>query len=276
MYSVVILTYNEEKNIAECLITLKGSDDIVVLDSFSTDETIEIAKKLNARTYFRKFDNYANQRNFALTEIDYKYDWLLMLDADERMTESLDLEIRNELAKNNNLITLYRFRRKDMFMGRWLRRSSGYPTWFGRMMKIGSVRIERDINEEYHTTGEVKLLKNHIIHFPFNKGIEFWIERHNKYSSMEARYLTSDLATKQKSLINLLSKDPVIRRKILKQIFYKLPFRSSLVFLYLYIFRMGFMDGYPGYLFCRLRSSYEYMISIKMKELRKNPEISVK
>ncbi|MDO8550050.1 MAG: glycosyltransferase family 2 protein [Ignavibacteria bacterium] len=271
MYSVVILTYNEVVNIGECLNSIKHSNDIVILDSYSTDNTLTIADKYRVRVYRRKFDNYASQRNYALNEIEYKNRWLLMLDADERLTEDFEQELLSELNGISGKVSLIRFRRKDFLLGKWLKRSSGYPTWFGRILKIGSVRIEREINEEYHTEGDVKFLKEHILHFPFNKGLEYWIERHNKYSSMEAGYLTSNLADTRISVINLLSKDPVIRRRILKQIFYKLPFRSSLVFLYLYIFRLGFLDGYPGYLFCRLRSIYEYMIVIKMKEhLNKN------
>ena len=273
MYSVVILAYNEEVNIKECIESVKHSDDIVILDSCSTDSTVNIAKSYGVRVYNRTFDNYASQRNYALNEIDYKNKWILMLDADERLTEDFEQELLLKLNRVNEKVALLRFRRKDFFLNKWIKRSSGYPTWFGRVIKKGAVKVEREINEEYVTEGDIEYLKEHILHYPFNKGLDHWLEKHNKYSSMEAEYLTSRLFEENINYKNLLSTDPVVKRRILKQIFYRLPLRSLLVFLYLYVFRLGVLDGYPGYLFCRLRSLYEYMITIKIKEIltqRKN------
>jgi len=266
MYSVLILTCNEEINIQNCIDSVSSSNDIVIIDSFSSDKTLEIAEKNNVRIYQRDFDNYASQRNYALNEIEYKNQWLLMLDADERLTGDFEKELLSKLENIENNVSILRFRRKDFFMGRWLKRSSGYPIWFGRVLKIGAVKVEREINEEYNTDGSVEYLKEHILHYPFNKGIDYWIERHNKYSSMEAEYLTSNKSRQNISISNLFSQDPVNRRKVLKRTLYKLPFRSFLVFIYLYFFRLGFLDGKPGYIFCQLRTMYERMITIKMKE----------
>ena len=266
MFSVLILTHNEEINIQDCINSVSSSDDIVILDSFSSDKTTEIAEKNNVRIYQREFDNYAAQRNYALSEIVYKNKWLFMLDADERATQDFERELTEKLKSVHEDVSILRFRRKDIFQGRWLKRSSGYPTWFGRVLKIGSVKVEREINEEYHTDGNVEYLKEHILHYPFNKGIEYWIERHKRYSSMEAEYLTSGTAGQRIKLGNLFSRDPIIRRKALKQTLYLLPFRPFLVFIYLYIFSFGFLDGKAGYKFCRLRAMYERMIVVKMKE----------
>lgn len=264
--SVLILTLNEEINLLECLQSVSWSDDIVVFDSFSSDRTVEIAKSKGARVFQRKFDNYAAQRNAAF-EVDYKYPWVLMVDADERWPKEIVEEIKSAIAHNGN-ITLYHFLRKDMFMGRWIKRSTGYPTWAGRLVKLGKVSVKRDINEEYHTVGEKGYLKSHFIHYPFKKGIAFWLERHNRYSSMEAESLIKELQGKP-NLKNIFSTDPTLRRKSLKQLAYRLPFRPFLVFCYLYFFRMGFLDGIPGLTYCRLRSMYEYMIDLKVKELRR-------
>ena len=265
MYSVVILTYNEEINIKECIESIKYSNDIVIIDSYSTDDTVSIAKNYSVRVYNRIFDNYASQRNYVLNEIDFKNKWILMLDADERLTEGFEQELLLKLNFIDEKVAMLRFRRKDFFLNKWIKRSSGYPTWFGRVIKRGSVKVERDINEEYITEGEVDYLKEHILHYPFNRGIKYWFEKHNKYSSMEAEYLISGLIEKKINYKDLISTDPVVRRKMLKKIFYRLPLRSSLVFIYLYFFRLGILDGYPGYLFCKLRALYEYMITIKMK-----------
>lgn len=267
MISVLILTLNEELNLPECLQSVSWSDDIVVFDSFSSDRTVEIAKEFGAKVVQRKFDNYASQRNAALMQLEYKYPWVLMVDADECWPEEIFDEIKSILTQNDNIM-LYHFLRKDMFMNRWLKHSTGYPTWAGRLVKLGEVSVKRDINEEYHTVGEKGYLKSHFIHYPFNKGIAFWLERHNRYSSMEAESLIKELQGKF-NLKNIFSADPTLRRKSLKQLAYRLPFRPFLVFCYLYFFRLGFLDGIPGLTYCRLRSMYEYMIDLKVKELRR-------
>ncbi|MBK1856544.1 glycosyltransferase family 2 protein [Verrucomicrobiaceae bacterium 5K15] len=258
------MTYNEELNLPGCLESLSFCDDIVVLDSHSSDDTVAIAKHAGATVLSRKFDNYAAQRNFGLA-YDFKHDWILMLDADERVTDDLVREMLDEVNSVNNPVSLYRMRRKDMFMDRWLKRSSGYPTWFGRLFKKGEVRVEREINEEYYTDGEIGLLDGHLIHYPFNKGIEYWFERHNKYSSMEA----VKLANEQQGSVNwsdFLNTDPMLRRKAFKAVAYRMPFRPLLTFFFLYVVKFGFLDGKAGFHYSVMRSVYEYMISLKMRE----------
>ena len=265
MISILILTYNEELNMEAVLENVSFSDDIHVLDSFSNDKTKEICKSHEAYFHTRKFDNYAAQRNFGLS-LDFKYDWILMIDADERVTPELMDEIKNTVNNTGN-ITLYRLRRKDHFMGKWIKHSSGYPTWFGRIMKKDRVEVRREINEEYYTDGEVGFLKEHLIHYPFNKGFEYWFERHNKYSSMEAKRLLQDSIT-LKDFKNFFNKDPMIRRKIFKSLAYKMPFRPIFTFIFLYFFKLGILDGLAGFHYSLMRSIHEYQIDLKMKELK--------
>jgi glycosyltransferase involved in cell wall biosynthesis len=266
--SSLILTLNEEINLPKCLESVAWSDDIVVFDSFSTDRTVEIARAAGARVIQRKFDNYASQRNAALAKVKYKYPWVLMVDADERPTPELVREIQLTVESDNDEVTMYRVRRKDMFLGKWLRRSSGYPTLFGRLFRTGKVTVEREINEEYHTDGKIGYLKEHFIHYPFNKGTAFWFERHNRYSSMEAEAFVKEVRDKLR-FEDLFSSDPTIRRKFLKQLAFHLPCRPFIVFCYLYFVKLGFLDGIPGFTYCRLRTIYEYMISVKVKELQR-------
>ena len=262
--SVLILTRDEEMNLPGCLESVTFLDDVVVLDSGSTDSTVRIAEAQGATVLHRSFDNYGAQRNFGLAH-DFKHDWILMLDADERIPEDFVEELRALTERGDNPVTLYRMRRKDMFMGRWLKRSSGYPTWFGRLFRKGTVRVEREINEEYYTEGEIGLLEGHLIHYPFNKGIEYWFERHNRYSSMEACKL---LTERQEKVVwsNFLSKDPMLRRKAFKAFAYRMPCRPLLTFCFLYFVKLGFLDGKAGFHFSLMRSVYEYMISLKMRE----------
>ena len=181
MITALILTLNEENILAKCLNSLDFVDEILVFDSFSTDKTVNIAKSFKARVVQRTFDNYSNQRNAALSYVNPDSRWVLMIDADEIVEEDLKNEIIYVTNLENN-ISLYSVRRKDMFREKWLKYSSGYPTWFPRLFKNNTVTVHREINEEYITTGDQSRLKNHLIHFPFNKGLNWWFQKHNKYS----------------------------------------------------------------------------------------------
>lgn len=265
--SVLILTRNESCNLPRCLEALRWCHDIVVLDSCSTDTTQEIARAFGARVYERPFDDYASQRNYGLNEIDYKNSWLLMVDADEEVPQELVTEMSHVIANCDDNVCLFRMRRKDFFLGKWIRRSGGYPTWFGRLARIGKVRVTRAINEEYHTEGDVALLDGHLNHYPFNSGFEVWFERHNRYSSMEAEQKVS--SRPRTSLRALISVDPALRRKTLKSIVYSMPCRPLFVFFGLYLLRGGILEGRAGFLFSVLRMFYEFMIDCKVVELRR-------
>ena len=265
MISVLILTLNEETALPDCLESLKWCDDVVVFDSFSSDHTLAVAQTKSARVFQRKFDNYAKQRNAAL-QVQFKYPWVLMLDADERVPEDLRDEMLATAKNAPEDLALLRMRRKDYFMGKWIKRSSGYPTWFGRLLRVGRVWVERDINEEYHTDGHVGLLKTHLHHYPFLKGVQFWIERHNRYSTMEADALTVN-APPHTQYADFFSSDPAVRRKVAKRILYRMPLRPVIVLAYLLFLRGVILDGRPGISFAVLRAMYEFMIDLKIVEL---------
>ncbi len=228
--SVLILTLNEEENLPNCLASLGWCDDVVVLDSYSSDKTEQLAVEGGARFFQRRFDNYAAQRNYGLNEITYKYDWLLMVDGDETVPSELVAEMTRMVAENGNEVTtIYRMRRKDFFLGKWIKRSSGYPTWFGRLMEIGHVRVERSINEEYVTDDGMGYLQEHLYHYPFHKGFSAWLEKHNRYSSMEAELLVQKYSNKL-NLEELRSKDPTLRRRPVKSVVYRPSGRPLLRF----------------------------------------------
>jgi glycosyltransferase involved in cell wall biosynthesis len=266
--SVLILTLNEESNLAECMDSCVWSDDIVIFDSMSEDRTAEIARARGARVAERRFDNYAAQRNAALTTVEYKNPWVLMVDADERIPPDLAAEIQSTVALAEEQVAMYRMRRKDHILGKWLRRSSGYPTWFGRLVRIGRIRVEREVNEEYIADGRVEHLKAHLHHFPFNRGIAYWFERHNRYSTMEA---VAKLRLHRERIVlrALFNGDPIDRRRTLKQLLYYVPFRPQIVFFYLYIVRLGILDGRAGFHFSRMRATYEMLIDLKVVESRR-------
>jgi len=264
--SVLILTLNEERSLDGCLESVAWCDDVVVLDSGSMDHTQAIAEAHGARVVQRPFDNYACQRNFGLNDIPYRNAWVLMLDADERVTPELRSEVLSAVRGAPPEAALFLMRRRDHLFGRWIRRSSGYPTWFGRLARVGRVRVERPINEEYHADGSVGRLQQHLDHYPFSKGFGEWIAKHDRYSTMEAKLRLEQCGTRV-SLAALLSPDPLRRRKAQKALAYALPARPLLMFLALYVLRGGFLEGRAGYTFCRLRAWYEFMIDLKYREL---------
>ena len=264
--TVVVLTWNEEETIPGAITSaITDYAEVVVLDSYSTDRTVELAEAAGARVVQNTFVGYASQRNFALHRMEKTAEWVLFLDADERITPELTSELKRDFGRKAASAGMFYMRRKDMFEGRWIKRSSGYPTWFGRLCHAPSVRVEREINEEYHCTRPTLRLKEHLIHYPFAKGLTHWLNRHNRYSSAEAEAKAQGEAHK---LRLIFSRDPGLRRKALKQIYMRLPFRPLAGFIYLYILRGGFLDGRAGLRYAMLRSFYELMISIKLHELR--------
>lgn len=266
--SVLILTRDEEVNLPQCLASLKWTDDVVVLDSGSSDRTQEIARQEGVRVRYREFDGYAAQRNFGLEGIEYKYPWVLMVDADEVVPPELAGEMVGAVSRCSDRVCMFRMRRKDFLCGKWLKHSSGYPTWFGRLVRLGRVRVERDINEEYHTDGEIGVLENHLHHYPFNKGMHAWLEKHNRYSTMEAE-LQMRTGSSQRKWRDLLSKDAVSRRKAQKALVYSLPGRPVIVFAAFYFLRGGFLEGQAGFMLSMLKAIYEYMIICKTRELKR-------
>jgi glycosyltransferase involved in cell wall biosynthesis len=266
--SVLILTLNEEVNLAACIDSCMWSDDIVVFDSISKDRTLEVAQARGARVAQRQFDNYAAQRNAALNDVTYKYPWVLMVDADERVTAELAAEITAAVAAAGPEVAMFRMRRKDFFLGKWLKRSSGYPTWFGRLVRLGHIKVEREVNEEYIADGEIAYLRSHLNHHPFNNGIAYWFERHNRYSTMEA---AAKLNIRNEPVVfgALFSKEPIGRRRAMKQLLYRVPLRPLIVFLYLYVVRLGILDGSAGFHFSRMRAAYEMLIDLKVIEAQR-------
>lgn len=266
--SVLILTLNEEINLPGCLESVSWSDDIVVFDSYSTDHTVEIAKQSGARVIQRKFDNWSSHQNWAVQNIEFKHHWVYYTDADERIPEDLKDEMIASTSAKNRLEVAYRLRFRNMFMGKWNKHSSLYPTWVLRLFKPDRIHWERLVNPVPVIDGPEGRLNCHFEHYSFNKGLTDWFRKHNLYSLDEAK---ESIKTVEGRIhwSGLVSRDPVNRRKVLKELAFHIPCRPFLVFLYTYFFRMGFLDGMPGFTYCRLRAIYEHMIDLKVKELRR-------
>jgi glycosyltransferase involved in cell wall biosynthesis len=266
--SVVILTKNEEINIGDCLAGLAFSDDIVVLDSGSTDRTVQIAQKYaNVRIVYRAFDTEYVQRNFGLSDIQYKNAWVYICDADERVPDDLRSELVKTAADDGQGHAAFRLRYKNYFLGRWIRRSSGYPVWIIRMVKPDLVRYEvRATNVHPIVQGTTGELKSHFLHFSFNTGLRRWFEKHNFYSDREADEAVRVRAHGFRASLSPAIRDPMGRRRAAKNLSFFLIARGLWRFLYHYVVRLGVLDGSAGVHYCAMISMYEYWIELKIRE----------
>jgi len=267
--SVFVQTLDEQANLPRCLGSLSWSDDIVVLDSISSDGTEQIVRDFNGRFYQRPYDGRASNQNWAVENIEFKHPWVYYSDADEVVPPELRdeiLDVTNDPVRGE---VAYRVRFRNMLCGKWIRRSSLYPSWIPRLWRPEKIRWKRQANPVAVIDGPVGYLQNHFEHYSFNKGFYAWFEKHNKYSSHEAIETLKELDHGSIDWSGLLARDPARRRMALKHLSFRLPGRPYAKFLYMYLLRMGFLDGRAGLTYCTLQAIYEYMICCKVKELRR-------
>lgn len=262
--SVLILTKNEQQDLPGCLDSVAWADDIFVLDSFSTDKTIEVANNYGVHVKQRTFDGYASQRNFGLN-LPFKHEWILILDADERIPPQLKREIEEFIKNPPGQISACRFRRRDIWWGVWLKHSQISP-YFIRLVKKGHAYYEREINEVLFVQGDVWDLKESFDHFPFSKGLDHWLSKHNLYSRMEANLILENAIVKPSLWTAFFGKDFNERRVHQKAIFYRMPARPIVKLIYMLVWRRGVFDGVAGIRYAVLQSIYEYLIVLKVKE----------
>jgi glycosyltransferase involved in cell wall biosynthesis len=267
--SVLIPTRNEERNIGACLDAVAWAGEVIVFDSLSTDATIDIAREKGAAIVSREFDNFSDHKNWALANIEFQHDWILIVDADERVTPELAGEI-GERIENPGPHQGYFIARKNIFGGKWIRRAGMYPDWQLRLVMKGRARYERRIVHEHMVVdGSAGHLRSPLVHYDY-KGIERYIDRHNTYSSLEAveahRYLAAT-GTGPGTGQRIAEGGPERRRR-LKQFAYRwLPLRPLFVFVWMYLVKLGFLDGKWGLRYCILRAVYEFQIDLKREEL---------
>lgn len=267
--SVLVPTKNEERNIEACLASVAFAGECVVFDSHSTDRTVEIATAMGARVVARRFDYFSKHKNWALQHIDWRYEWVFILDADERVTADLERDIRQIVEKSGPLDGYY-VARKNFFRGRWVRYGGMYPDWQLRLFRRGAALYEdRIVHEHMLVHGAVGHLSSDLVHDD-DKGIERYIDRHNTYSSFEAveayRLLNGRLG--ESIDVDVYSQGPG-RRRALKNFAYRwVPARWLFVFFYMYFWRMGIRDGRAGFVYCVLRMFYEFQVDVKLHELR--------
>lgn len=266
--SVLILTYNEEIHLKRALDNISDiTDEIVIVDSFSTDNTLEIAKEFGAKIHQHKFENQAKQLNWALDNIGFKNEWVLRLDADEWLTEELKEEIIKKIDAIASDVSGFFMPRRVYFMGRWIKHGGYYPTWILRLFKQGKVRCEdREVDEHFTLSeGKAEKLKNDFADENL-RSLNWWIEKHNNYASREA---TAYLKENKMSNDSLGGGQVSQKRKAKDSFYYKLPMflRALLYWKYRYFIKLGFLDGIPGLIFHFLQGFwYRFLVDAKLYE----------
>jgi len=278
--SVLIPAKNEESNLPACLESVARADEVFVVDSQSSDRSIEISTNYGANVVQFYFNGrWPKKKNWSLDNLPFRNEWVLIVDCDERITPELWDEIATVIQDPN--YNGYYLNRRVFFLGQWIRYGGKYPDWNLRLLKHKSGRYENlntedipntgdnEVHEHVILDGKVGYLKNDMLHIDF-RDIYHWLERHNRYSNWEARVYYNILTGNDESGTigaNLFG-DAVQRKRFLKKIWVKLPFKPLLRFILFYFIRLGFLDGKAGYIYGRLLSQYEYQIGVKLYELR--------
>ena len=263
--TAIVLTRDEEINIEPCLQSLVWADEVVVADSFSTDRTLELAQRArpDVRIIQRAFTDFGDQRNWALDNASPRNDWILFVDADERITPACAQAISAAIANPGDKVGFF-LTCRNFFMDRWIRHCTLYPSWQLRLLKKGQVRFRKEGHGQREVTdGPLGYLREPYDHFGFSKGVEHWKARHKVYAANEAD-LIFRLRSEPLAMRSLLSPDPVIRRRCLKRLAARAPLRPLLRFFYIYIWRRGFLDGRPGFVFAMLRVGHEVQITAQL------------
>lgn len=276
--TVIILTFNEEENLPAALDSVKGwANEVFVVDSYSTDSTVDIALSQVAdgvQVVQHRFENYSAQWNWALTHLPIKSSWTLKLDADERVTPAFKVEVMNCLKNATNDLEGIYFRRRMIFMGTLLRWGGMSSNYVLHLWKTGKAIFEdRQVNEHALVGGKIIKIQSFVDHHDY-KSVSEWLEKHNRYSSMETASIKTGNVIGDVSSSLWGNADE--RRMWFKKMYFKIPARPFFYFLSRYVFRLGFLDGKAGFRFAFLHAAYFYWIDLKIIEYQttgKKPEI---
>ena len=275
--TIIILTKNEEQNLTKCIESFRNvAQRVVIIDSYSTDNTVELAKSLGAEVYEHPFENHAAQFNWALYNSHLSTQWVMKVDADEEFTSELAEEINERLDNLPDNVNGVVLRRRVYFMGRWLKHGGKYPELLLRIFRVGHGLSEMKLMDEHLivTDGEV-ITFQHDFSDNNNKSLEWWINKHNWYSNKETldQQMKTDAVNGEESVGETATSFQAKAKRFIKNHgYYSLPkfFRAHLYFFYRYYIRMGFLDGTEGKIYTFLQAYwYRYLVDAKMYECEK-------
>ena len=267
--AAIILTKNEEKDLPACLESLRGvADETYVIDSGSTDRTVEIARTFGARVLQHEFVNYAVQLNWALGTIETSADWLFRIDADERVSPQLAESLKREITALGARVTGIEIARRIIFLGRPLRWGDTYPIWLLRLWRRGRGRCEDTWMDEHMVLdgGEVVRLAGDLLH-EIPKNLSEWTRKHDWYAERECR----DILGKNNNQ-SCPQGQAGIKRIIKQRVYLHLPlfYRAFLYWFYRYFLRLGFLDGKEGLIYHFLQACwYRFLVDAKLFELQR-------
>lgn len=265
--TVIILTRDEAADLPACLAHLTDwPAEVVVVDSHSVDGTQALARAAGARVLEHPFAGFGAQRNWALDEAGLRTPWVLFLDADEHATAAFRAAVDAAMAGAPSEVAGFYLCWRTLLQGRWLKRCDSFPKWQFRLLRRGRARFidAGHGQKEGEIDGRLEYVTEPYDHHAFRKGWTHWFEKHNRYASQEAlARLASEVPAS-----DVLSRDPSRRNRALKPLVSRLPGWPILRFLYMYVARGGFLEGRPGFEYCVNMGIYEYLIRLKMRELR--------
>lgn len=274
--TVVILTFNEEQHLARCIASVKDiASEIIIVDCFSTDATLDIARTFGAHILQHEWTNHAAQFNWALTQLSADTEWVLRIDADEILTHDLVDEIREKLpAVDPNIEGIY-INRRMAFQGRLIRHGGVFPVSILRLFRYGKGQCENRLMDEHiKVAGPTADFSGDLIDDNLNS-ITWWTDKHNNYASREAvELLNLEFRFMAMDTIATLSggKQASVKRWLKERVYARLPqgFRAFVYFFYRYVIRMGFLDGQAGMAFHFLQGFwYRYLVDVKVAEVRR-------
>jgi glycosyltransferase involved in cell wall biosynthesis len=268
--AAIVLTKNEERDLPACLASLAGvASEVFVIDSGSTDVTVDIAKRYGARVLVNPFFNYATQFNWALNHIESGAEWILRIDADERLSEELQQELQQRLSGLPNDVTGLVVPLRIRFLGRTIRHGASYPVWLLRLWRRGAGRCEDTWMDEHIvlSQGQVLKLRGDLIH-EIPKNLSEWTLKHDGYATRECK----DILAGTEGGVRSPSGPQARLRRLLKQRFYlRLPafYRAFFYWFYRYFLRLGFLDGKEGLIYHFLQAFwYRFLVDAKLYELQ--------
>lgn len=280
LISVIILTRNEESNLCPCLASLQRLNaEIFIVDSGSTDKTIEIANKAGCHVFEHPFENQAQQINWALKHLSIQTPWIMRLDADECLTSELVEELKQALPNTPEDISGYQVKRRVFFMGRWIRHGGYYPTWLLRVWRKDLGTCEQRYMDEHIilSQGKIANLQYDIID-ENHKGLSFWVDKHNSYADREVKDMLVMTSKQEDTLLDLGQFSQASQRRWIKKNLYgqsPLFMRAFLYFLMRYTIGLGFLDGIEGLIFHFMQGFwYRFLVDSKIYELQKKEILS--
>jgi acetyltransferase-like isoleucine patch superfamily enzyme/glycosyltransferase involved in cell wall biosynthesis len=273
MIDVLIITHNESLNLPHCLSALRGwTRKIFVVDSGSTDGTQDIARSHGAEVMHHDWEGYARQKNWGLRTLPFESEWILIVDADEVITERVKLRLLETAQKPSTAVPENGFfiNRLTYFMGRPIRHCGFFPSWNLRFFKRGAGRYEdRAVHEHVIVPDPVGYIREPMLHDD-RRGLEHYFAKHNRYSTLEARALFEELRGSRGAGDEAnISADTRRRRWLKRNVMPHVPFPGFWRFMYMYILQFGILDGRAGFEFCRFIAMYDSMVALKLRELRR-------